>query len=257
MGKKLSKNKKTKTKNDVKSYKSIGAKKDYEIKFEKDPIEILNRKREMIEKIEEKRKNELYNFLFSNVPMENKIKKNKINNISPNRNPIFPLTTQFGYDVTKISSNLFLISKDIIVVLTNKIFNEEKGYSKTLEINDLNLQLEFGNNNEININKYILENDENHNFFSIIKLINEEFSFENFFDIDSDLDILSESKFIIDDKGEEMIGISISENDIASYNPGTPIIIKKNNKQYFVGIINSENHYYIFNRTELLDIKKN
>ena len=41
-----------------------------------------------------------------------------------------------------------------------------------------------------------------------------------------------------------------------SYNPGTPIIIKKNNKQYLVGIINSENHYYIFNKTELLDIKK-
>ena len=53
-----------------------------------------------------------------------------------------------------------------------------------------------------------------------------------------------------------MIGVSISENDITSYKPGTPIIIKKNNKQYLVGIINSENHYYIFNKSELLDIKK-
>ena len=166
------------------------------------------------------------------------------------------MTTQFEYNSPEISSNLFLISKDIIVVLTNNIYNEKQKYSMNLEIKDLNLKLDFGYNNEL-INKYIIENDENHNFFSIIKLINEEFSFDHFLEIDSDLNILSENKFIIDDKGEEMIGISITENDITSYKPGTPIIIKKNNKQYLVGIINLENHYYIFNKSELLDIKIN
>ena len=71
MGKKVSKNKNTK--NDDKYYKSMRTNKDYEIKLEKDPIKILNLKRQMIEKVEEKRKNELYDFLFLNVPMGNTI----------------------------------------------------------------------------------------------------------------------------------------------------------------------------------------
>ena len=203
-----------------------------------------------------KRKNELYDFLFSNVPTKNNIIKNKINNITQKFDPILPLTTKFGYDGPEICSNLFLISKDIIVVLTKKIYNEMNWYAWTLEIKDLNLKINFGYQKEIYVSNSILENDENHSFISIIKLINEEFSFDHFFEIDSDLDILSEEKFVIDDKGEEMIGISISENDISNYKPGTPIIIKKNNKQYLVGIINDENHYYIFNKNELLDIKK-
>ena len=123
MGKKVSKNKKTK--NDDKYYKSMKTNKDYEIKLEKDPIKILNLKRQMIEKVEEKRKNELYDFLFLNVPMGNTIIKNKINNISSNKNPILSLTTQFEYNGPEISSNLFLISKDIIIVLTNKIYIEK------------------------------------------------------------------------------------------------------------------------------------
>ena len=123
MGKKVSKNKKTK--NYDKYYKSMRTNKDYEIKLEKDPIKILNLKRQMIKKVEKKRKNELYDFLFLNVPMGNTIIKNKINNISSNKNPILSLTTQFEYNGPEISSNLFLISKDIIIVLTNKIYIEK------------------------------------------------------------------------------------------------------------------------------------
>lgn len=251
MGKKLSKIKEKR--NDTNLNKSNEVNKDYEIKIKKDPIDISNRKKEMIKKIKEGRKNELYEFLFSNVPKENNLIKNKINSISSITNPILPLITKFKHDSDKISSNLIFLSKDIIIVLTYNILNAN---STTLEIKDLKIKLDFGNENGYNHKKYIIENDENKNIISIIKLINEEFPFEKFFEIDSDLEILSEEKFIFDDKGEESIGISISNNEFTSFKPGTPIIIKKNNKKYLVGIVNSQNNYYIFNKSELMDIKK-
>ena len=108
----------------------------------------------MIKKIKEGRKNELYEFLFSNVPKENNLIKNKINNISSITNPILPLITKFNHDSDKISSNLIFLSKDIIIVLTYNILNAN---STTLEIKDLKIKLDFGNKKEYNGKKYILK----------------------------------------------------------------------------------------------------
>ena len=73
MGKKLSINKN----NHSNRYR---ANKEFEIKTEKEPKKILNLKEKMIKKIQEKRKNELHEFLFSNVPKENTLIKKKIDN---------------------------------------------------------------------------------------------------------------------------------------------------------------------------------
>ena len=152
MGKKLPKIKKKR--NDTNLNKSNEVNKNYEIKIKKDPIDISNRKKEMIKKIKEGRKNELYEFLFSNVPKENNLIKNKINNISSITNPILPLITKFNHDSDKISSNLIFLSKDIIIVLTYNILNAN---STTLEIKDLKIKLDFGNKKEYNGKKYILK----------------------------------------------------------------------------------------------------
>ena len=166
------------------------------------------------------------------------------------------MTTKFNYKGPEINSNLALISKDILIVLTNKIYNEINGYSLIFEIKDLNIKLDFENKNAIEINNYIIENDENQNIISIIKLIKEEIPFNQFFEIDSKIDSLSEEQYIIEEKTEEVnIGVSIS-NEVTSYKPGSPIFIKKNNKLYLIGIVNSENYYYIFNKKELENIKE-
>ena len=252
MGKKLSINKN----NHSNRYR---ANKEFEIKTEKEPKKILNLKEKMIKKIQEKRKNELHEFLFSNVSKENILIKNKIDSyddIKSNTNPILGLTTKFNYKGPEINSNLALISKDILIVLTNQIYNEINGYSLTFEIKDLNIKSNFGNSNEFDINNYIIENDGNKNIISIIKLINKEILFNQFFEIDSNIDSLSEEKYIIDEKTEEVnIGVSIS-NEVTSYKPGSPIFIKKNNKLYLVGIVDSENYYYIFNKKKLENIKE-
>ena len=75
MGKKHSKNTKISINSGVNE-----SNKEYEIKTEKDLKKILELKEKMIKEIQEKRKNELYELLFSNVPKENTLIKKKIDN---------------------------------------------------------------------------------------------------------------------------------------------------------------------------------
>ena len=99
------------------------------------------------------------------------------------------------------------------------------------------------------INDYfIIENDDTKNFISIIKVINLEINFNIFFDIDYNVDSILEKKYIINNVSDEDNSINI----------GTPITIKKSNdnKIYLLGIIYMGNYFYIFNKEDLLDIKK-
>ena len=70
-------------------------------------------------------------------------------------------------------------------------------------------------------------------------------------EIEPNIDISSEEKFIIDNKEEKIFK---EKENIKNYKMGTPIIIKKNKKQYLVGIINVNNQYYLFNKNELIEI---
>ena len=220
--------------------------------FENGKDEIIKEKLNFISKDE--RKNELYDILFSSVPKEY-LKKNTTSYIFEEINPILPLIGGYENLNSKNSSNIIFLSNDIIILLTKNIYDIKlKKYTQFIGISDK--QLELGNDNEINFDNFIIENDENKNIISIIKLINEEFIFNDYFEINSNLEILSEEKFIIENKKEISIGIKISNNNkITNYNPGTPIIIKKNNKKYLIGIINIENYYHIFNKKELIDIE--
>ena len=135
------------------------------------------------------------------------------------------------------------------MVLTKIIYNEKNEFAENIFIPDL--KKEYNKNNFLN---FIIENNEGKNIISIIKLINEELFFDKYFEIEPYLDISSKEKFIIDNNKEKII----KENEtINNFNIGTPIIIKKNNKQYFVGIINNNNQYHLFNEKELIEIKKN
>ena len=219
--------------------------------FENGKDEIIKEKLNFISKDE--RKNELYDILLSSVPKEY-LKKNITSYIFEEINPILPLIGGYENFNSKNSSNIIFLSNDIIILLTKNIYDIKlKKYTQFIGISDK--QLELGNDNEINFDNFIIENDENKNIISIIKLIKDEFIFNYYFEINSNLEILSEEKFIIENKKEISIGINISNNKITNYNPGTPIIIKKNNKKYLIGIINIENYYHIFNKKELIDIE--
>ena len=135
--------------------------------------------------------------------------------------------------------------------MTRSIYNINKRYETYIKIESLQYVFKA-----INFYNYIIENDGNTNEISIIKIINEELPFNDFCEINPNLNISSEEKYIINENNEISIGIKISkENNKTIYNPGTPIIIKKENKKYLIGIIDMENNYYIFSKKELLDIK--
>lgn len=191
---------------------------------------------EIISSLNKKRKIELIDFLLLNV--KNISNKNKISKTTNIANPVL----EFEIDNKKFK--IIVISKDVLIVLTMSIDNI-KTYTKIS-----NLQYEF---EDINSKNYIIENS---NIISIIKLIEDEFPFKKFYEINPILDISSEKKYIVDNDNEISIGISVSKENIkTSYYPGTPIIIKKAKKKYLIGIIDMFNHFYIFNQKELLDIK--
>ena len=211
-------------------------------------MEIFNIKKEMnvnkeISDIYEK---ELDTILLLNVSKENKIVKIKNKNIFKINVPVLSLISKFGD--FQLSSNCIIISKDIIIAITKYIYDEEKGYADII-IPDLDKEYKLKDidKNKIDLNNFIIENDQTKNI-SIIKFIHEEFPFNIFFEINSNFDITKEKKYIIN---------NIFDNEeIINYNPGTPIVIKKENKIYLVGIINSEESYYLFNKEELIDLKK-
>ena len=201
----------------------------------------------MNSKIKDKRKNEIIEIILINSPSKDNFNKNNISIALNNKNPVLPFISDFTNN--KIDSNLIVISKDLIMVLTKIIYNEEDKYAENIIIPDL--KKEYIKNN---FHNFIIENNEGKNIISIIKLINAELFFDNYFEIEPYLDISLEEKFIIDNNKEKIF----KENDtINDFNIGTPIIIKKNNKQYLVGIINNNNQYHLFNEKELIEIKKN
>ena len=83
----------------------------------------------------------------------------------------------------------------------------------------------------------IIENDNNNNIFSIIKIINKQFNFEKYYEIPDNYSNIEESeKFYINEKNEEeSLGININIKEINNKKqicPRSPIYIKKDNKYF-------------------------
>ena len=96
---------------------------------------IVIKKKLMISKIRDKRKKEINEFIFSNLSSKVILNKNKISTILNNKNLTLPFISNFKNN--KIKSNLIVISKDIIIVLTKIIYNEENDYAENIFIPDL------------------------------------------------------------------------------------------------------------------------
>ena len=230
---------------------------------ENDPnksIDILNKIKKINPNIHNKREKELYDFIISNAPYRSIIKKNKINSSLKSSTSILTLISLFESNIECVSI-IIIVSNDTLMALTNSIFNDKKSeYAKTLSLPDLNKDFNLFKyfESEIDIFNYIIENDETKNMISLIKLINEELPFDTSIDIDPNINTNYNEKYILDHKEDKLIGLSqIEILDISNYTPGTPIIIKNDDILYLVGIVDIERHYHIFNREELLDIKKN
>lgn len=200
-------------------------------------------------KISEKRKKELNEFLLSNIPKSSNIQKNQFSIITKNI-PVLPIITSFK-EKKEISSNSFFISNNTIILLSS-YFNDKNNkehFSTYIKFPEIKKSYQILKNCDIDIERFIIENNIITNKISIIKFINEEFLFDTFIEINVNLNISSQEKFILDNSKEESIGIK--NNEILSFdnfNPGSPIVVKKNNKIYLVGIIDEENIIVIFKR---------
>ena len=161
---------------------------------------------------------------------------------------VFKLNSK--YKNNEIISNCFFISNEKIIVLTKCIYDKNDGYADEILIQGLYSKYKIWRNGKYS-NKL---NNENYNQFSIIKLINDEIISDNIFEIESNINISLEEKFIIDNNNiEKSIGKNILNID-NKLTIGTPIFIKKYNKKYLVGIIYNDN-YHIFNQREITLIK--
>ena len=207
-----------------------------------------------IKSISKKRKKELIDFLLTNVVPDENIQKTNEPKIL--NKYFFTFISKFGNDKDFIDSNFILISNDIILLETKNIYKQQG--------NKFPIYLFFPSINEnisYDIYNLIIENNNYNEIFSVIKVLNKKFHFENYFEIPSDnFDFASKEKYFINDKKEEeSLGINIpkaKETNIKSYSLLSPIYIKSDNKLYLVGIYTQEKVIIIFNRDELKKIRE-
>ena len=199
------------------------------------------------------RKQQLIDFLLSNIATVEELQKRE-ESIIKNEKKFFPFVSRLNYYKDIVNSHFILISNDIIIVPTNHIYQDNKE-AYNLSFTKVENSIHF------DIFHIIVENDNYNNNFSIIKILNKEFNFKNYFEIpNKTIDIESNEKFYINEKDEEeSLGININrdkineKNNISRY---SPIYIKKNDKLFLVGITNENNEFYIFEKDEILNIKK-
>ena len=120
-----SSNKKTKKKD---NYQINQDNKDFENKEEinqnietNDIVDIES----ILKNISSKRKQELKDFILSNVTIDEKLIKEKQQQIN-NENLSFPFVSKFDLSTDFINSYFILISNDIIIVPTNHIYKKNK-----------------------------------------------------------------------------------------------------------------------------------
>lgn len=229
-------------------------------KTENDKIE--NEKTEDIDVtsiLSQNRKEELMKFLLSNSKPDEELKKYIDKKIKiKNERLFYPFTSKFKLHlfnfISRDKESLFiLISNDVVLVSKESIFDNK----------ELPNFLTFSQIEEdicCDTLHMIIENDFFNNKFSIIKIYDENFNFENHFEIpDNSVDFDSLEKFYYNEKNEEeSLGITIDKkeiNDVEIVNPLSPIYFKKDNKLFLIGIINEFDDFYIFNKDELIKIK--
>ena len=200
-----------------------------------------------------KRKKELLDFLLSNITSVEYLQKNNEKQIK-NKFPFFPFTSKFNKDINNSNSHFILLSNDIILISTKDIYKDNK--------TPVSLSLpNIGQDITYNIFNLIIENENYNNNFSIIKVLNQNFFFENYFKIPDDkIEIKSSEKFYINEKKEEeSLGINIpenKENTEKKFYQWSPIYIKKDNQLYLIGIITEENNFYLFKKNEFSNINE-
>ena len=86
--------------------------------------EIIDIKR-IFKKINPNRKQELNDFLLSNVTTIEELQKDKESSIK-NEKKFYPFVSRFNYGKDIIYSRFILISNDIIIVPTNHIYQDNK-----------------------------------------------------------------------------------------------------------------------------------
>ena len=227
----------------------------------KEEVEDIVDIKSIIKSIEQSRKNELIDFLLSNVTINEEYQKSK-ESLIKNESLFLQFTSKFNqYDEKdNINSHFMLISNDIIIVPTKHIYRENEGCNKTTK------SFSFPQFPQIpripfEISNMIIENDNYNDNYSIIKILNKNFNFEKYYEIpDNIIDIDSCEKFYINEKNEEeSLGININKktiNDKNSINFHSPIYIKKDDKLCLIGFINENNETYIFSKDEFINIKK-
>ena len=205
-----------------------------------------------INEISKKRKQEILDFLLSNVikdDISSKTDIKKINNNIPYL-PFVPNYSLFGDDLNK--SHCILISNNIIIILTKHIYQNGYLTPDYLDFPQIKENIPFSDSD------IFIENKDYDNIFSVIKILNPNFFFEKYFEIpDDNIDIESSEKFYIDtEEKEESLCTNISENQNNNIANNSPIYIKKDNKLFLIGIVNEEKNVYYFSKEELMDIKK-
>ena len=198
-------------------------------------------------------------FLLSNSKSEEELKKCTENNTKIKNDKLFyPFTLKYqllkNISIFSEDKSLFiLISNDVILVPNEPIYHNEK-------LSDYFSFSQIEGDICCDTLHMIMENDCFNNKFSIIKIYDENFNFENHFEIpDDSIDFDSVEKFYYNEKNEEeSCGITINKeriNDKESINPLSPIYVKKDDKLFLIGIINKYAHFYIFDKDELIKIK--
>ena len=227
----------------------------------KEEVEDIVDIKSIIKSIDQNRKNELIDFLLSNVTINEEYQKSK-ESLIKNESLFLQFTSKFKEynDKDNINSHFILISNDIIFVPTKHIYKENEENNKTP------ISLSFPQFPQIpgisfEISNMIIENDNYNDNYSIIKILNKNFNFEKYYEIpDNIIDIDSCEKFYINEKNEEeSLGININKktiNDKNSINFHSPIYIKKDDKLCLIGFINENNETYIFSKDEFINIKK-
>ena len=210
---------------------------------------------EIIKNIIPKRKQELLDFLLSNVEQDPKVQKINIPKKS-NDIPFISFISKFENLNNGKYYHFILISNDIIIIPTKYIYNEANKIASHLSFPNIKEGLEY------TIYNFIQENDNYNNNISVIKVLDSNFLFEKYFEVpDISFDFEPSEKYFINEKGEEIsLGKSIlniqNDNIRNTYFPGSPIYIKRQNQLFLIGIVTDENNLHIFNEKEILDIRK-
>ena len=222
-----------------------------EIKDEKEGNNENKEKPQII--LDNNRKQELIDFLLSNVEIIENLDKSNLEQIQ-NKSVFLPLIIKFNNDKDFINSHFILISNDIILIPTKHIYKEGRTpfyFSFPLNIN------------KVPFDKYnlIIENENYNNKFYIIKVLKYNFLFKNYFDIPNDtFNIESNEKYFINEKDEEELfdikTLNCKDNNKKINSPWSPIFIKRDNKLYIIGIITEKCEPKIFNKGDLSKIKE-